>query len=377
MLVVKTLKLSYTYINKTNRNQVKFMRLLYDKVYEHICKVDFESIWEGFHAYHFALYDDKKVYFKDKTIMYEECFLGNTSIKYDNEQIAIWKIDDYSKEDPIELAANMVHEMFHAYQYELGEKRFPNDIEALDYPVILENVLLKYAENQMIIRAMEEKDKKKIKEYLSTLIKSRTKRKELIKDHIDYEYRIETVEGMAEYAGLLALKQLDSEKYTDKINNYFNNLADIEHILFDNRRLSYFSGSLFLLSLHNTDISVFHDISTEKRTVYELISESIPSGNLPETVNTDTIETSLKTFLKNRQKLFDEFFDKSPNCREGSFTICGYDPMNMVKTENLVWCKYFVMLKEKAKDNPLLINGPLVIKVDKSDTFKVLAYYTI
>ena len=139
MLVVKPLILSYTYINKTNRNQVKFMRLLYDKVYEHICKVDFESIWEGFHAYHFALYDDKKVYFKDKTIMYEECFLGNTSIKYDNEQIAIWKIDDYSKEDPIELAANMVHEMFHAYQYELGEKRLPNDILALDYPVILEN----------------------------------------------------------------------------------------------------------------------------------------------------------------------------------------------------------------------------------------------
>ncbi|MBP7510263.1 MAG: hypothetical protein KA807_20825, partial [Prolixibacteraceae bacterium] len=107
------------------------MRLLYDKVYEQICKVDFESLWDGLHAYHFALYTNDTVYLKNKTIDYEECFLGNTTIKYDDEQIAIWKIDDYTKEDPVILAANMVHEMFHAYQYELGEKRFPNDLKAL------------------------------------------------------------------------------------------------------------------------------------------------------------------------------------------------------------------------------------------------------
>ena len=33
--------------------------------------------------------------------------------------------------------------------------------------------------------------------------------------------------------------------------------------------------------------------------------------------------------------------------------------MNIVKLDNHIWCKYFVMLKEKAKDVPLLINGPV------------------
>lgn len=353
------------------------MRLLYDKVYEQICKVDFESLWDGLHAYHFALYTNDTVYLKNKTIDYEECFLGNTTIKYDDEQIAIWKIDDYTKEDPVILAANMVHEMFHAYQYELGEKRFPNDLKALDYPVSLENILLKYAENQLIIKAVKENDKKKVKEYLSDLIASRKRRKEIIKEHIDYEYCIETVEGMAEYVGFRALKQLDAEKYGNKINKYIENLSDTSAILFDNRRLSYFSGALLLLALHKADIPFHHDIAKESQTVYELVSENISCGALPIYTCKDTIDTSLKDYLVNKQKLFSEFFEKNPKCTVNSFTICGYDPMNMVKLDDLIWCKYFIMLKEKAKDAPLFINGPVVLKVDNSDITKVIAYYTI
>jgi hypothetical protein len=91
----------------------------------------------------------------------------------------------------------------------------------------------------------------------------------------------------------------------------------------------------------------------------------------------DTIDTSLKDYLVNKQKLFSEFFEKNPKCTVNSFTICGYDPMNMVKLDDLIWCKYFIMLKEKAKDAPLLINGPVVLKVDNSDITKVIAYYTI
>jgi len=353
------------------------MRLLYDKVYEQICKVDFESIWDGFHAYHFALYTNDSVYLKNKTIDYEECFLGNTSIKYDDEQIAIWKIDDYSKEDPVMLAANMVHELFHAYQYELGEKRFPNDLKALDYPLNLDNILLKYAENQLIIKAVKENDKKKVKEYLSDFFASRERRKEIIKEHINYEYCIETVEGMAEYVGLRALEQLDAEKYSNNINKYMENLSDTSAILFDNRRLSYFSGAMLLLALHKADIPFYHDISKEKKTVYELISENISCGVLPTYLCKDAIEQSLKDFIINKQKLFSGFFDKKPVCTENSFTICGYDPMNMVKLNNHIWCKYFIMLKEKAKDVPLLINGPVILKVDSSDATKVSAYFTL
>jgi len=353
------------------------MRLLYDKVYEQIRKTDFESLWKGFHAYHFALYNSDSVYFKDKTGDYEECFLGNTSIKYGDEQIAIWRVDDYTKEDPVLLAANIIHEMFHAYQYECREKRFPDDLKALDYPIVSDNILLKYAENQQIVKAVKSNDRRIIKECLSSVFASRARRKELIKEYIDYEYKMETVEGVAEYIGLCALKQLDYEKYENKINKYIDNLADTDNILFDNRRLAYYSGCLLLIALKQADICFFHDISKETKTVYELVAEGFPASDLPEILHKYAIEESLKHYIDNRKKLFSDFFSKNPECTEKSFKICGYDPMNMVKLDNLVWCKYFVMLKEKAKEDPLLIYNQVVLKVDETDTTSVSAYYTV
>jgi prolyl-tRNA synthetase len=121
----------------------------------------------------------------------------------------------------------------------------------------------------------------------------------------------------------------------------------------------------------------FHDISKETKTVYELVAEGFPAADLPEILHKDAIEESLKRYIDNRKKLFSDFFSKNPECTEKSFKICGYDPMNMVKLDNLVWCKYFVMLKEKAKEDPLLIYNQVVLKVDETDTTSVSAYYTV
>lgn len=104
------------------------MRNLYNEVDLFLDNISFNDIWPGFSRYEFALYDNESIYFKNGTIPYEQRFLGNTAIEYGGEFIAIWNVPDPQKEDVQLLAADLVHEMFHAYQRSHGENRFPDDL---------------------------------------------------------------------------------------------------------------------------------------------------------------------------------------------------------------------------------------------------------
>ena len=99
------------------------MKELYSKIYHNLQKIDFESIWHGFSPCEFALYDEHKVYFFDRTQPVDNRFLGNTSIFYDGKPLAIWKVTNPMLQDPILLTAKIVHEMFHSFQKEQHEER--------------------------------------------------------------------------------------------------------------------------------------------------------------------------------------------------------------------------------------------------------------
>lgn len=58
-----------------------------------------------------------------------EEFLANTAICYQGRLIAIWCLSEEMDLDI--LASKIIHEMFHAYQMECGESRFPEEVEAL------------------------------------------------------------------------------------------------------------------------------------------------------------------------------------------------------------------------------------------------------
>ena len=65
------------------------MRIIYQEVLNRIKKIDFESLWSGFTAYDFALYDHDWVCFEDRMIPVTNVFMGNTTILYDGQQIAM------------------------------------------------------------------------------------------------------------------------------------------------------------------------------------------------------------------------------------------------------------------------------------------------
>lgn len=352
------------------------MRDLYNRIYENISKIDFDAIWKGFHPYQFALYDKVSVYLKDKMIPYEQCFIGNTSIKYDKEQIAIWNVEDVKDADPIMMASNMIHEMFHAYQFENGEKRYADDLYALDYPDILKNYIMKHSENIALAKAFMQKSNKDRSEYISQFIASRAEREKILGKYIRCEYLTETLEGMAEYAGLNALLQLDKDMYEKRIRRYIDIISEPDNTLFDIRRTAYYTGAVLYTVLNKAKISVYHEIAGASETPFEILRKKVIAGNLPEAVSADKVKASFNNFLLERTKKFDDFFSSERVSHEGDYTICGYDPMNMIKENGSILCRYFIMLKQKTEGDPLFINGPVVVDIKKGTSNMVSAYYT-
>ena len=65
---------------------------LYNEVNILLKKIDFNVIWDGFGPLKFALYNKSLCYFDGKFIDKTDALLGNTSIKFNGEMIAIWNV---------------------------------------------------------------------------------------------------------------------------------------------------------------------------------------------------------------------------------------------------------------------------------------------
>ncbi|MEG2290656.1 MAG: hypothetical protein RR891_08085 [Clostridium sp.] len=351
------------------------MRELYEKVKDILINVDFNELWSGFTRTDFALYNKNSVYLDKGIIPYDNRFLGNTSINYEGENLAIWFLDSVEDVNLEELSANIVHEMFHSYQKSQNETRFPDDIKALSYPNTLENYQLKYNENILLVEALNSIDRNKKIDLLKQIIAARKLRLEKFGELIKYEFVIETLEGCAEYCGTNALKVISSDLYRKHIEDYKKKIVSDKKMLFDIRRCSYFTGTLFLMLLDEIGIEFSKEISNQKLTIFEQVSEFIDirdiSINQP---NYDVIKVYFEEEQLRKQMLIDDFYSKNPIVHEGEFTICGYDPMNMFKVDDKIFCSHFIMLKDVKTQETSFIPGPTMLIIEK-DSEIIKRYY--
>lgn len=353
------------------------MRELYEKINKLLEKVDFESIWHGFHKYPFALYNNEQICLKDRMIPYDEQFCGNTSIKYGNEYMAIWNVDDINGNDAEELASDMVHEMFHAFQMEKGENRFPDDLFALSYPADIKNYELKHLENIKLAEAFEKDNADDKLLLISQFASIRKKREKIIGKFIQCECRTETAEGMAEYCGTMALKQLNSGKYNNRIKDYLGQIKKCDAVFFDSRRISYYVGALLLVMLNDVGISFYHNIGTAEKTVFEMVSEKIKLNNDAEFDSVYPVKNAMDECIKCKKAKFKKFFALNPSKHEVDCVISGYDPMNMIKIGNQILCSHFIMLEDVKTHESKIINGQVVIELKDNSYNQVKAYYKI
>ena len=289
------------------------MRLFYEKINQRINTIDFEAIYPGFHKYRFALYNDETIWFEDREIP-QQGFFGNTAKEYEGEYIAIWYVDQPEDSyDLDEFTAGVVHEMFHAFQYDtLKLSEFPNDLKLLQYPDDEENYLLKQNENELLAESADAEPHRKA-EILRTVLASRALRELKIGEIVHQEDLIEKFEGQAECTGMLALKQLSEEKFNRKIHDYAGILKEGRY-LFDVRKNGYFSGTMIrLLEQEYTDIK---------------------SG----------IKNKLETERASKQQKLDSFFSDDTEYHEAVGFICGYDPMNQIRLSDKLWAKHFMAI---------------------------------
>ena len=289
------------------------MRHFYEKINQRVNTIDFEAIYPGFHKYRFALYNDETIWFEDREIP-QQVFFGNTAKEFEGEYIAIWYVDQPEDSyDLDEFTAGIVHEMFHAFQYDtLKITEFPNDLKLLQYPDDEENYLLKQNENEILAGSADADPEHKV-DILRTVLASRALRELKIGDIVHQEDLIEKFEGQAECSGMLALKQLSEEKFIRKIHDYADILKEGRY-LFDVRKNGYFSGTM---------IRLLEQECKERQS---------------------DIKNKLKNEQASKQQKFNTFFSDDTEYHEAVGFICGYDPMNQIRFGDKLWAKHFMAI---------------------------------
>lgn len=298
-------------------------------------KLDFDTLFHGFHRYRFALYTDNEICLGGKIIPNDCGFFGNTSILYKGEYIAIWNIQLDPVEDLEMLAALIVHEMFHCHQNTNGESRYPSDLAILAYPDTPEGYAMQHRENVCLADAYMQNNFQALRTFAAV----RQLRRRTNPQIVEQTLKAETIEGTAEYIGIRALRQLSQKKFDDRIREYTNILNTCDGMLFDTRRIAYYSGTMFFLCLEKYGLEVKNDF-TSNLTVYD--QNTIDTDDIiiaPQ--KQDFISKQYKKLVSERTALINETIAKSVFVPCNAH-ICGYDPMNMFRVQNKLYSGNYV-----------------------------------
>lgn len=354
------------------------MQKLYNSVYNTLSSISCEKYWKGFSQCTFALYDSENVYFQDKVIPVTKDFTGNRAIFYNNEYIAIWKVTNPRKEDPILLAASLVHIMFHAYQKTCKESRFTDDLKVLDYPDSINNFSLKLLENETLVKVIESADNKEKSQLLTKFSSIRKQRCNLMGNVINYEFLIESTDGLAEFIEAMALKDLSPDLFKKRLSYYKRKVCHIKKSFFNIRKISCYTGAVLLLALQSSDISYYHSIGTTKESIYSLVESHInPEGLIYENYINPDIEESLHDYQKYRKKTLNDFISCNLKEYDGTYNICGYDAMNMLKSGGYILNNTMIILRKNDDNKEITIEGPVLVKLKDGSYNEISAYYTM
>ena len=353
---------------------------VYQDVEKNLQKLDFSLLHPGFHKYRFALYTQEQVCLDGELLPYDERFLANTAICLDGEYIAIWDMGcgEESALDTELLTYQIVHEMFHCFQFENGETRFPNDLKLLNAPADFGYYTGKYLENQYLAEAFSQEtgngeSMKKGAEALQQFSALRNSRFSRYGEYMLEELKAETAEGAAEFVGLKALKFITPAKYHAIIKNYLGKLRNDLPLLFDTRRLSYYTGALFCLAIERFQPPLKNAFGGLpiflQNPLQTALSETMPWQPV------QNCEALSREFHKLREKQERMISDHRKNNHYTACpaVICGYDPMNMFRTGNLLYCSHFLFLQSDTET--IRLDGPILAVLKDGTANEVLGYY--
>jgi len=267
-------------------------------------------------------------------------FWANTVIEFEGELLATWRVDKPEDEDVQMLASNIVHEMFHGFQKTVWKGDGANEFALMSYPDDLTAYRIKASEIKLLARVYAERDVDALADFVSL----RKSRANLLGAVILEEYLSETGEGTAEYAGLCALAQLSPEKFEKYVNeNHMEKLRNPGEKLFSVRVMSYYTGALLCLALKRLGVDFYHCLS-ESLPLFDVISGK------------DDIAGEFEKYYTAKKAMFNDFLVAGTTVIEKNAKITGFDPMNMWRMGDRVFCAYFVSLSGENINGPVMLN---------------------
>lgn len=318
------------------------MRSLYKALKKRIDTINFSHLFHGFKPLPFALYNDTHVYLETRVIDKTEQFYGNTAIQFEGKTLAIWYLKDTQVDNIDTLASKIIHEMFHGYQMSQNESRFPNEIIGVRYPYNAHNLSLKHQEHVRIASLLETYNDTDFK----TVCALKHYRKTHYPDAYAYESAIETTEGMAVYVELMALKQLNLQRYQVTLSHLKQILQDASNLL-PIRQINYTSGALLLLMAKQQNVLFDHVIGEETHMIASLICKHRESKSVPIPKTNPAIIHLVNTYEQTVKDTIETILQTYDTHITGTFDIVGLDPMNTMFINNTLYCKQFLAYKDK------------------------------
>lgn len=338
---------------------------LYASLRRTLAQLDFNDLFPGFHPYPFALYTDENACLDGQLLPRPQEFYGNTAVLRGGRYIAIWNVDLDPPRDMDRFAAHMVHEMFHCHQFTCGETRFPEDLAILACPVSAERFAARHWEYSLLADAFETADPRRLGQFAGL----RALRRKMEPEAVVQELKTETAEGMAEFVGLKALHRLSPEQFTRETASYARILRSEDGPLFDSRRMAYYTGALFFLTLERLGRPVVNDFR-DPRIAYD--QNPVDPEPAPEAVPCPAVAEAYRAFTRYREEELARHM-AAVQYVPCSAVITGYDPMNMFRVGDLLFCRHFVRLRENGRDRDVF--SPITLRMAVDSPRAVTGYY--
>ncbi|MDR7246242.1 hypothetical protein [Priestia megaterium] len=341
------------------------------RIAKDLTNTNLERYWPNFELVAYALYDKNSVFLFNhprynnippklyKILKWEEQFVGNTIILFDGYPTAIADMELY--DDYEGLFSILVHELFHGNQYIKGEKRFPDEILGITYPLTKEIVEIRNRERKNLYNALLETDISKKKQYLNEFISLREKRAEGIKEHLTYENLIESVEGPAWYVEIKAFSEKSLLANDLVLKRYGKNLIDVVESTSNIRRSCYSSGLFMCLLLDELSPDWKESFFGTNATLFDLIKllNIAPRKQAIEDVQISLeTEAAVNFTVESRKKELDEFEEQIGTHLfiEGEIIALFFDPMNIVPFEGRLLHKNYI--KVRINNQEYLVQQP-------------------
>ncbi|MEY9868930.1 hypothetical protein ABIE66_004309 [Peribacillus sp. B2I2] len=348
-----------------------------NRIAEDLVKEKVENYWPGFELVAYALYDRRNVYLfnhpkfssnqQDRfhILRWDVQFTGDTIIIYEEYPTAIVNMESYEEYEG--LYSILIHELFHGHQYIKSEKRFPDEMMGITYPLSKGNVELRNQERTNLYNALLENNIIKKKQYLNTFIALREKRTAKITGYLTYEKLIETVEGPALYVELKAYSEKSPLDYDSVLRMYGQDLMNKYESTSNIRRSSYSSGLFMCLLLEELSPGWMESFFDIEDTLYDLLKQQ--SGDymvysIADVKISSETEEVVNFAMEKRFKAFEEFNEQAGIHLyiEGEITAISFDPMNIIPLEDRLLHKSFIKVRMNNQD--FLIQQPVIAHVD-------------